>query len=119
MRRLILPVLVTLCLAAPAFAQIDFRSPRAAGRVWEKKIIDNNAEARNQSAAADAADAAWEKPLSASELEGTRARNRAEYDRRITRYGKGHTDRWLDRLARQERFERSGSAGSRANAHAP
>jgi hypothetical protein len=84
------------------------------GKVWERKIIENNQKARNQGAEADAADAAFEEPLTAAELQGTLARNRVEYDRRVKRYDRGHTDRWPARLARGERFEHSGNAGSRA-----
>lgn len=115
MGRLLLSILAMLGLATPAYAQIDFRSPRAAGKVWEKKIIENNHESRNQGAEANAADAAWEAPLTETDLRATLERNRAEYDRRLGRYGKGHTDRWLDRLARSERLERSANTGTSAD----
>lgn len=110
MRGLVPALLALLCLSVPAAAQIDFRSPRAAGRVWENKIIENNRQARDQGAEADAADAAWEKPLAPADMQATLMHNRAEYERRVKRFGKGHADRWLDRLARTERFERGRSA---------
>ena len=120
MRRLLLPALATLCSTAPAYAQINWHAPRQAGKVWERKIDENNREARNRSAEqqaqAEAAEAAWDAPLTAADLQGTLARNRAEYERRL-RLGKGFADQWLDRTARMERFKRSEN-GAPANARA-
>lgn len=109
MRVSVLLALALLSQAAPLQAQIDWHAPRQAGRVWERKIDENNLEASRRSAEqraqAAAADAAWDAPLSAADLEATRARNRAEYERRL-RLGEGFAENWLDRTARLERLER-------------
>jgi hypothetical protein len=93
--------LIILCPAAPA--QIDFRAPREAGRVWEKKIHENNRQKR--SAEGKAADAAWERPLTPAQLERSLARNKAEYDRKASKFSKPYADQWLDRQARMERYK--------------
>lgn len=93
--------LVFLCSAAQA--QIDFRAPREAGRVWEKKIDENNRQKRT--AEGKAADAAWERPLTSAQLERSRARNKAEYDKKAAKFTMSYADRWLDRQARMERFQ--------------
>lgn len=124
MRAMILFSFAVLAIAAPVHAQIDWHAPRAAGRVWEDKIDENNRQDANRTAAqraqAEAADAAWDAPLSEADLQGTLARNRAEYDRRL-RLGQGFADNWLDRTARMERFQRGkdGSAAPPISAAAP
>lgn len=109
MRIAALAILSAICFSTSAQAQIDWRAPGAAGKVWGDKIDENNREARNRTpeerARADAADAAWDAPLSQADIAATLKRNRAEYDRKL-RLGKGHADRWLDRTARLERLER-------------
>lgn len=112
----VLVVLGALCMAAAAEAQINWHAPRAAGRVWEDKIDENNRQARNrtpeQRAEAEAADAAWNAPLSIGDIEYTLARHKADYERRL-RLGKSFADEWLDRTARMDRFKREGSGAVR------
>jgi hypothetical protein len=93
--------LVFLCSAAQA--QIDFRAPREAGRVWEKKIHENNR--KKPTAEAKAADAAWERPLTPAQRERSLAKNKAEYDRKASKFSKPYADQWLDRQARMERYK--------------
>lgn len=110
MRTATLTILCASCLATSAHAQINWHAPAAAGKVWGDKIDENNREARNrtpeQQAQAEAADAAWEAPLSQADMTATRERNRAEYNSKL-RLGQGHADRWLDHTARMERFKRA------------
>jgi hypothetical protein len=94
---------VTFLCSAAALAQIDFRAPREAGRVWERKIDENNR--KKQTDESKAADAAWERPLTSAQLDRTRSRNKAEYDRKASRFGKPYADQWLDRQARMERYQ--------------
>lgn len=115
---------VALCLGLPtfAYAQINWHAPRAAGRVWEDKIDENNRQDRQrtaeQRAQAAAADAAWEAPLSTEDLQGTLSHNRDEYERQL-RLGKGFADNWLDRTARMERFKRDNGGNIAATSAAP
>lgn len=94
----------------PAAGQfVDYHKAQQAGKVWRDKITDNNRDAARRTAQqrrqAAAADARWDAPLSQADLAGTRARNRAEYDRKL-KLGQGFADRWLDRTARLERDRR-------------
>src|SRR5690606_31088084 len=80
--------MVLLCSAAQA--QIDYRAPREAGRVGEKKIDENNRQKRT--AEGKAADAAWERPLTPAQLERSLAKNKAEYDRKASKFSKRYAD---------------------------